>query len=355
MLKSLVPWLRCPTCAPQPSPLRLHDFGSRENGGERHVHSGVLVCDSCSGYYAIEDDLAELVPSPLQDQEARAAFVARFSPEIARLGLEKLVAAPSREVDQSAVADQLKQRQHFDWYAENQDQSYQEYQRTPFWRAADAQTLRRWRPRVRPNSRILDVGCADGRGGFYFTDVPGVTLIGFDISRKMVANAIQRAQGDGFADRSSFLVADAASLPFCADTFDVVITYGVLHHLPDPGRSTRELQDLLKPGGVHLAFENNLTLARPVFDFMMKFLPLWKEEAGAEPLISQGMVREWVRGLPVRLTSATSVFVPPHLLNWLGRGGADTVLRATDALAQSFPLVRDQGGLIMFEVEKASN
>lgn len=353
MLKTLAPRLRCPACAPQLLPLHLYDFGPRE-GGDGRVTNGVLVCDGCRGYYTIVDALAELVPPSLQDQEARTAFVIRFASDIVRLGLEQVLTAAAAPADQSGVADQLKQRRHFDWYAENQDQSYQEYQHTPFWRAADAQALRRWQPRVRGGSWILDVGCADGRGGCYFVDVPGVTLIGFDISRKMVANAIQRARRDGFAERSSFLVADAANLPFNPCTFDVVVTFGVLHHLPDPGRATRELQDLLAAGGVHLAFENNLTLARPVFDFMMKLLPLWTEEAGTEPLISQKMVREWVRDLPVRLTSATSVFVPPHVLNWLGHDGADTVLRATDAIAQRLPLIRDQGGLILVELEKTA-
>jgi len=228
------------------------------------------------------------------------------------------------------------------------------YQQTPFWRAADAQTVRRWNPRVKPGHWILHIGSADGRGGVYFADVPGVTLVGFDISRKMIANAIVRAKHTGLNKRAAFLVADATRPPFRSGTFDIVITFGVLHHLPAPRQSTRDIQTLLVPGGVHLAFENNESFARPVFDWLMKVLPLWSEEAGREPLISQAMVREWIAGLPVRFSVATSVFLPPHLLNWVGHRAADTLLRTTDAVAHRLPVVRDQGGLIVFELEKDS-
>jgi len=349
MLKSLVPALRCPACRPADAPLRVCDFSPDTHRVQGHIANGALVCDRCQNFYTVEDELAELVVPALQDHEARSRFAIRFA---SQLGLHGLSAAIATSADQSGVAEQLAQRRHFDWYAQNQTQSYEEYQHTPFWRAADAQTLRRWQSRVKPGSRILDIGCADGRGGFYFTHVPGMTLVGFDISRKMVANAIGRARRDGFNGRAAFLVADATRPPFAAESFDVVITFGVLHHLPDPRQSTADIQSLLSPGGVHLAFENNESMVRPLFDLMMKILPLWSEEAGREPLISQRMVNDWIRPLPVRLTIATSVFVPPHLLNWLGREAADLTLRATDAIATRLPVIRNQGGLIVFELEK---
>lgn len=354
MLRSLVRRLRCPACAPSEVALRLCEFDDAGGRDTAHVANGVLVCDACRGFYTIEDELAELVTPALQDHDARTRFAARFAEALRRNGLT--IAPPNANpADAADVQEQLTQRRHFDWYAQNQTQSYEEYQHTPFWRAADAQTLRRWRPRVKPDSWILDIGCADGRGGFYFTDVRGTTLVGFDISRKMVANAIARARREGFNARASFLVGDATRPPFATSTFDIVITFGVLHHLPDPRQSTHDIQALLVPGGVHLAFENNESAARPLFDMMMKWLPLWTEEAGREPLISQSMVRNWIQPLPVRFTVATSVFVPPHLLNWLGHKAADIVLRATDAIAGSLPVIRDQGGLIVFELEKKAS
>jgi ubiquinone/menaquinone biosynthesis C-methylase UbiE len=310
----------------------------------------VLVCGHCGTAYPIVGGLTELVIPVLQDADSRRALITRFGSRLDSLGVR--IAEPDTANNDAAVAAQIKQRQHFDWYAENQSQSYQEYQNTPFWRAADEQTLRRWRPLVADGSVILDVGCADGRGGFYFTSLPDATLIGFDISRKMVANAIRRAKAEGFYDRSSFLVADATRLPFATGTFDVVITFGVLHHLPEPAAAMQALQHVLKIGGVHLALENNTSVMRPLFDFLMKLRPLWSEEAGDEPLISPSMVREWLSGVPAELTYATYVFVPPHVLNWFGRTAADRLLRITDAIGRAVPVVRDNGGLIVFEARK---
>lgn len=347
MLKRLVGRLRCPGCGPDSAPLQVHDFSTPAN--DIHIIDGVLVCPACRTSYPIQGGLTELVAPALQDVDHRRRFDERFAAQLSAHGVQPVTADQSAA---AALADQLKQRRHFDWYADNQTQNYQEYQNTPFWRAADEQTLRRWRPLVADGSLILDIGCADGRGGFYFTSLPQATLVGFDISRKMVENAIRRAKREGFHDRSAFLVADGTKLPFAANTFDVAITFGVLHHLPEPAAAMRAIQLVLKNGGVHLAFENNVSVGRPIFDFLMRVVPLWSEEAGDEPLISQRMVRQWLHGVPAELTCATSVFVPPHVLNWFSHRTADRLLRASDAIARGLPVVRDNGGLIVFEARK---
>ena len=44
-------------------------------------------------------------------------------------------------------------------------------------------------------------------------------------------------------------VADAERLPFPDNTFDVVYSYGVMHHSPDTAQCLREARRVLKPGG----------------------------------------------------------------------------------------------------------
>jgi SAM-dependent methyltransferase len=44
-------------------------------------------------------------------------------------------------------------------------------------------------------------------------------------------------------------VGDAESLPFADGTFDVVYSWGVLHHSPDTPKAFREVLRVLKPGG----------------------------------------------------------------------------------------------------------
>ena len=340
MLTALLPKLRCPACTGR---LEAHAF---RRSGDR-ILDGVLVCVFCAAAYPIDTGLLELVAPPLADEEGRARFVRRFSQELSAIAVtwERTHAATD------GVAAQLAQRRHFDWFAENATQSYAQYQASAFWVAEDALTFDRWRRRLSPTTWVLDVGCANGRSAWPLLP-SGATIIGCDISAKLVRQAIARAEAEDVADRTSFLVADCDHLPFADDSFECVVTYGVLHHLPDPARACREIQRVLTRGGTHFGSENNRTIFRAIFDWMMRRRPLWIEEAGAEPLISEAMLRAWTRDLPVHIQCLTSVFVPPHLVNAAGHRFAAGLLDVSDRLARLVPLLGRQGGLLVFEVEK---
>lgn len=338
MLRRLVPKLRCAVCAGE---LQAHVF----RGDDTRIVDGVLACARCAGVYAIEDRLLELVPPTLVDEQRRTRFAAVFASELtaARLSLPATVAGD--------VGAQLTQRDHFDWYADSEHQTYMEYQSSPFWTAEDARTFGRWRAQIAPGSWLLDVGCANGRSARPLL-AADVTIVGCDISPRLVRQAIARADAEGVSDRACFLVADADRLPFADSTFDYVLTYGVLHHLPDPARACREIQRILVANGVHFGSENNVTILRRVFDAMMRWLPLWTEHAGAQPLISESMLRRWLDGLPVRFHCTTQVFVPPHVVNLVGHRGARPLLDASDRIARFVPGLGAQGGLIVFDARK---
>jgi hypothetical protein len=113
-----------------------------------------------------------------------------------------------------------------------------------------------------------------------------------------------------------------------------------------------EICRVLKPGGVHLGSENNKTALRGAFDALMKLLPIWSEEAGDEPLISEEMLRGWAEGLPLRIETGTAVFLPPHLFNLFSADAAKGLLSASDAFGRALPWLRDNGGLIVFTATK---
>ena len=68
-----------------------------------------------------------------------------------------------------------------------------------------------------------------------------------DISPGMVEVAQRNARGLGFEVQGR--VADAESLPYDDDEFDLVIGHAVLHHIPDVELAMREVLRVLKPGG----------------------------------------------------------------------------------------------------------
>jgi ubiquinone/menaquinone biosynthesis C-methylase UbiE/uncharacterized protein YbaR (Trm112 family) len=344
VLASVVPRLRCALCAERDSPLDLVPF-TQGSGG--HVQDGILICRRCSNWFPIQDDLLELAGPELLDVDALKRFEQRFGPHLAAAA----VALRLTPVAATEDSPQMKQRRHFDWFASDETMNYDEYQRSAFWRAADAAAFGSWAGRVNAEAWVLDVGCANGRSAWPFAET-GATLVGCDISRRLIAQATEHAKRRGLHARTTFIVADADRLPFATEAFDFAVTYGALHHLPNPARTSRDIQRVVKVGGVHFGSENNKSAFRRLFDLLMKVKPLWIEEAGEEPLISAAMLREWLAGVPATLHVATHVFVPPHLINVLPAGWGEGLLKATDAIGSRLPFLRENGGLIVFEARK---
>ncbi len=335
--------LVCPSCRSGEMELQIYD-----EEGSGVVANGVLVCRPCGAWYPIEERLLDLVLPGLADERGRARFFDRFGGKLGAAGLD-----PPRHVPASAGAydAQIRQRRHFDEYAESAS-SYDDYMRMPFWRAVDRDLFGSWRGRMKPGDWVLDVGCANGRSLEPLRDLD-LRLVGFDISPAMIRRLIERAKREGWDARASFFVADASHIPFRDGTFDAVTVYGVLHHLPDPGETLCEAGRVLREGGLYFGLENNTTLFRGLFDLLMRARPIWREEAGQDPLISSTTIREWARRAGLRVRTDTRVFLPPHLFNLLDDGKAFGLLRVSDALVKALPLLRGEGGLIVIEGEKA--
>jgi SAM-dependent methyltransferase len=337
MLESLLPHLCCAICR---GPLHCQAFRRRVPG---EIEQGVAWCPGCGAWFPIEDGLLELLPPGLAYVQDRQRFWEAHGTPLRQLGLQ-----PFAVTDPSAVEAQRIQQQHFDWYAANDRQTYSSYEQMPFWRAVDAAVFAEWRRQVRPGGWLLDVGCAQGRSTIHFMDLP-LHIVGFDVSKALVRQALDQYRRQGYAARATFFVGDGARLPFVPQSFDYVLIYGVLHHLPDPAATCRQVAEVLRPGGLYFGSENNRTVFRRLFDLLMKLNPLWHEEAGAQPLIAAGDLRRWFAGTPVQTTSGTRVFVPPHLVNLLGGRWGRRLLRLTDLLGRWTPFVRNHGGLIMIQ------
>jgi ubiquinone/menaquinone biosynthesis C-methylase UbiE len=71
--------------------------------------------------------------------------------------------------------------------------------------------------------------------------------MGVDLSSSSAGLARRRLGAAGL--QRPLFVADAENLPFAADRFDLVYSWGVLHHTPNTERSIREVHRVLKPGG----------------------------------------------------------------------------------------------------------
>jgi SAM-dependent methyltransferase len=76
---------------------------------------------------------------------------------------------------------------------------------------------------------------------------------------QVVAADLTRAIDSAFTNLNHrgnihFVQADIFKLPFRANSFDFVYSWGVLHHTPDPPRAFQQLPPLVKPGGKLMIF-----------------------------------------------------------------------------------------------------
>ena len=96
---------------------------------------------------------------------------------------------------------------------------------------------------------VLDVGCGTGKTACYIAKRYGCRVVGADILERMVNRANERAKKEGVEDRVRFRVADAQSLPFEDNLFDVVIGEFITGLLGDKQRGANEYLRVTKPGG----------------------------------------------------------------------------------------------------------
>jgi ubiquinone/menaquinone biosynthesis C-methylase UbiE len=95
-----------------------------------------------------------------------------------------------------------------------------------------------------------------------------------DAAECMLAVARQNVNRAGLTDQIEFMLADSKRLPFAANSFDVVISNSIVHHIPDPRSLLAEAIRVTTVGG--LLFHRDL--ARP--DNEMQLQDLVKTYAG---------------------------------------------------------------------------
>jgi SAM-dependent methyltransferase len=94
--------------------------------------------------------------------------------------------------------------------------------------------------------RVLEVGVGLGADHQRFAQA-GARLSGIDLTERAVAHTRRRLALFGL--ESGLSLGDAENLPFADAAFDMVYSWGVIHHSPDTARAVAEIHRVLRPGG----------------------------------------------------------------------------------------------------------
>ena len=145
-----------------------------------------------------------------------------------------------------------------------------------------------------PGGSALDVGCGTGALATRLARA-GYDVTGVDPSEGML-EVLRSRSPDVDAVRAS-----GTSLPFADDSFDLVLSVAVLHHIADPGdvhRTLAEMVRVAKPSGRILVWDHNPR--NPYWKSLMARVP---QDTGEERLIGE---HELVAGL--RESGAETLF-----------------------------------------------
>lgn len=95
---------------------------------------------------------------------------------------------------------------------------------------------------------ILEIGVGMGGDHVEWAKSQPRSLTGIDLTPRAIEHTRKRLAVYGL--RSDVRVGDAENLPFTDSSFDIVYSWGVLHHSPDTPTAVNEVHRVLRPGGI---------------------------------------------------------------------------------------------------------
>jgi SAM-dependent methyltransferase len=112
---------------------------------------------------------------------------------------------------------------------------------------------------LRRGMRVADLGCGVGMVTALLAELVGPEghVVGVDASAAQLAEARERLNSG--AANTSFVEASATDTGLPPGSFDLVYCRFLLIHLPEPDRALREMRALLKPDGILVCEDGDLT------------------------------------------------------------------------------------------------
>jgi ubiquinone/menaquinone biosynthesis C-methylase UbiE len=140
------------------------------------------------------------------------------------------------------------------------------------------------------DGKVLDVGTGTGLLAIGLAKrIPGVEVIGLDLSDVVLELARDNVQKSGELLRVSFEKGDAEDMPFEDGAFDLVISSNTLHLIKSPIKMFNEIHRVLKPKGRFF-----------ISDFRRSWLGIFTNHFRAsyspkevKDLLSQSKLQDW--------------------------------------------------------------
>ena len=104
-------------------------------------------------------------------------------------------------------------------------------------------------PSLFEKKKCLDAGCGYGRGALFMLSNGAEWVDLVDVSEKNISTSKKNLQKFNFKN-CNYFNCSIESLPYEDNTFDLVWSYGVIHHAANTDKCLQELTRVLKVGGI---------------------------------------------------------------------------------------------------------
>jgi SAM-dependent methyltransferase len=193
---------------------------------------------------------------------------------------------------------------------------------------------------IRPGMRVLDLGCGAGDVAFVAAGLvgPGGSVVGVDRSPEALARARLRAGQRGLA-QVRFVEGDLGE-PAPGGPFDAIVERLVLWTVPDPAALLRRQATVLRPGGLVVPIEEDLSTIRslPATAFGTQ-VKSWLVEAFAKAGMSMVGSRLWAIVQEAGLRPVGMIGVQPHF----GPGDETGIASLVETMRLAEPLIVGTG------------
>lgn len=202
MKEDLIRILCCPLCK---SDLTLEV----KEGDRSNVLLGNFRCDSCKNSYEINQDIPY------------------FKPSIEHKGIKNQFITYSHWFEEMHDDDSITNLENREFFYESL--------------RIDSEIFK--------NKIVLDAGCGNGRFSYVTSSYKPKLLVSFDLSTGLgkAKEAIKRNYPDA---NIAFVQGDITTPPFKKEVFDIIYSWGVIHHTPNTKSTFNTIASLVKDKGI---------------------------------------------------------------------------------------------------------